>query len=322
MTTEPNPETNIVALPPPETPPRAVLVWTRELDPHENTVLMALSHALGDAEGKPCFSWVTHPVLRRDAIKYSVAESAPALLPDGASKLLFDDAGAAQAWCERIETELGGGAPEYAQPEAESAPIVADKLGYCPTHKIIARWSRNGGVLTLWRVWAKPDDPAQTQEREIEEEAEYEAALVQCIRQQLLAEVARRMLSGWTAPITAKGRFGVMTLQVEVEFVRCVSLTWHRPAALHGNVSRKQMEPCITVILDAPTHDDIVRMVALTERRQRLALEQKAEGKSEDELRAEIMANAAAAGVTGGEVLPVTLEDMQAAGVDPTKGVR
>jgi len=324
MTTSSAPDTqpeNIVALPPPEAPGE-VLIWKREKDALENTLFLALSHAIGNSEGKPCFAWVVTPILMNDAIRFTVNQTAPELLSSGRSDgpSFYETAREAQAWCEAQERELGGGAPGYVAPSAEDTPLVADAKGYCPTNKVLAKWSRNGGAVYFYRVWAKPDDPTQTQERELEGD-EYEAALVGFVRQQLLTEVASRVKDGWLAPMTTRGPWGEMTLQVRVEFVECESLIWRRPEVLQGNAPMAKKKPNITVILDTPTHESVIRLVALLERRHRLELEAKAAGKSEEQLRAEIAANAAAAGISG-DVLPVTIEDMKHVGVDPVKGVR
>lgn len=320
MTDEPN---NITALPDPE-PPKPVLLWKKEKSPQENTVFLALSHAFGTSEGEPEFEWAVTPKLWRDRVVFEVRHSAKDLLPEGAEKLTFEDARQAQEWCERIERELGGELPEFTLPETEEVPAVADARGYAPTHKVLARWSRNAGILYLYRVWAKPEDPAQTQERVMEGD-EYEAALVGFLRQKLVEEVAKRVMAGWTVPLSVDGPWGRMVLGVKVDFAEIASLTWHRPEKLRGNVSPRLKEITMEVQLEAPTHESVLRMIALLDHGQRLEMEAKVAGKSEDELRAEIERNVRDAGVTlGGEggVLPVTIEDMAAVGIDPLKGVR
>jgi hypothetical protein len=212
------------------------LVWAKHLDQAANTVFLALSHAICDAEGNTAFEWIVSPTLRQDRIQFVTRYSHQSLLPDGAEKLYFDDARQAQEWCERLELEMGGRPLAYAEPEAEESPTIADKDGYAPTHKVLARWSRNHGVLNFYRVWAKPDDLDQTQERELEGD-EYEAVLVNWAKQRLVSLIAERVAKGWIEPFECEGPFGRFVLEAEVEFVRCVAFEWHRPEVIRGNVS-------------------------------------------------------------------------------------
>lgn len=313
-------EPTITEADPTPVPSGPVLVWAKHLDQAANSCFLALSHAIGDPDGESSCEWVVSPLLREDRIQYSVRYSNENLLPDGAEKLYFDDARQAQQWCERIEAENGGKPLSYGQPEPETDPLALDKDRYAPTHKVLARWSRNGGVLNFYRVWAKPDHPEQTQERELEGD-EYEAVLVNWAKQKLVSMIAQRVATGWIEPFECEGPFGRFVLESEVEFVRCIAFTWHRPEVIRGNVSAKLREISSIVQFDPPTHEKVIALIAMAETKHRLELAKKAGDKTEEELRAEVAAHAAAAGVTG-DVLPVTIEDMQAVGIDPMKGVR
>lgn len=341
-TSTPEPLTTPIEPPPGVTP----LLWREFADDYQNTQRDALSHVFAN----PAY-WRVSPVVREDTLKWRVfakenelltktmAAGIPGVLK-GTGSCVFDSPMDAMDACELVEIALGGAEnaprPPVENPD-DSAPMATDHHGFAPTRQIKARWSRNGGALYLYRVWAKPEDPSFTQERKLEGE-EFEAALPAFLRQKLVQTLVATIVrpEGWIVPMELEGAaIGCMRLECSVHFAECVGLYWEKPAhwlarqkAL-ANAKPDEIHNPNWQTLEAPTHDFIVSIVGEHLVHQRDEFDKKLAGKSIPQLQREIVKTAQSMGLTveappaeeeGGHILPMTLENMQAEGRDLTGG--
>lgn len=319
------------------------LIWREFIDENQNTQRDALSHVAFSADETEAQYWHIMPCVRDDRLKWRVSSSHPDLeealsggVPNvlrGTGTYLFDSPEAAQGHCEAAEVALGGAerAPRAPTEADDEPPAVTDAYGFAPTRQIKARWSRKGGTLYLSRVWAKPENPDFTQERELVGE-EFEAALpvflTQKLVQTLVATITRP--EGIIVPFTLEAdAIGCMRLECSVHFAECTGLFWERPARYAKRLKDEQLQSQPINAnwdeLPVPTHSLIASIVGEHLIGQRKEFETKMANTTEDKLRREIAKSAKALGIPveaprmdteGGNILPATLEDMQRGGVD------
>lgn len=312
----------------PEIPPGVTpLIWAERIDESKNSHFEALSHVFTEP-----LCWRVDPVMRENRVQWTVAQSDTLLYDLGAVSqgTWFATPEEAKKHAEDVEIEAGGAgfAPRPLQDNPDTtAPAIADEHGFAPTRKIVARWSRNGGVLYLARVWAKVENPEITQSRDLHGE-EYEEALPNFLRQQIVTALVAKIVDGWRVPLAIDSdATGRIELECEMHFVQALALRWEHPAdrrarqALppkeRGMVNWRELPP--------PSHEQICLIVGQQLAEKRDEFEEKMAGTSVAKLQREITKNARSLGIHAeapsadqetGNVLPITLENMQKEGID------
>ncbi len=306
--------------------PPHLLLWQETKDSRGNSTFTALSQTWGDAEGNPAFAWCLECVLRANTAVVTLDGTDDELL-DGHSGTIADfDIGThgielAKAWCQAREDELraklGEGLPPMKVPEAEMPPAVLAEDGFAPTTTIRARWSPNGGILRLFRVWRQPDSELE-QEREVLDQPELDTEIGRFFTQKFVEELVTRLVTGGFGRMDYEAPFANVFMQVELDFLAVSAFT----VRLHGKQARE-------IVVPLPTHDIIMRVVArqMAERKRRL--DEKVGNIDIRTLHSEIERNARALGIDyappspnpeeqRSHVVPVALEDIERGGGDWT----
>jgi hypothetical protein len=308
-----------------EPPPgvAAVLLWAENLDEDRNTHFEAITHFTESA------FWRVSPTMEENRVFWHLLDTDEEIIALTKGIMVnhrFETPDDAKAAAQQWEIAMGGAekAPRVPMENPDQTPPhLTDSHGFAPTREIRSRWSRNGGVLYLARVWKKVENPAIEKLVDLHD-AEYEAALEGFATQHLMQSLVSRLTQGWTVPLKIEQpAIGLMVLECEVHFVGCVRLQWSPPAAY--KLLQKAGEAPEFRELVPPSHERITMLVAEQLLREKKRFEKELDGKTEADLRREIVRKARALGMKaddpepeteGGGVLPITLEHMQNEGVD------
>ncbi len=304
------------------------LLWQETKDSRGNSTFTALSMTWGDDEGNPAFAWCLECVLRANTAVVILDGTDNELLDgyDGTVPVFDiegDDDGIAdaKAFCQAREDELraklGEGLPHIPTPEPETPPAVLAEDGFAPTHQVRGRWSPNGGVLRMYRVWKQPDSELE-QEREILDQPELDTAIGSFFTQKFVEELVTRLVTGGFGRMEYETPFVNVFMQVELDFLAVSAFT----VRLQGKQARE-------IAVPLPTHDRIMRVVARQMAERRRQMEEKVGSIDIRTLHSEIERNARALGIAytppapnpeeqRSHVLPVALEDIERGGGDWT----
>jgi hypothetical protein len=317
MTEQPTPN--------PAVPPHPLL-WQETKDSRGNSTFTALSQTWGDDAGNPAFAWRLACVLRNNTAVVTLDGTDNELVDGHDGTIPAFDIGThgiefAKAWCQAREDELraklGEGLPPPPAPEPDTPPAVLAEDGFAPTHQVRVRWSPNGGVLRVYRVWKQPDSELE-QEREITEQPELDVAIGQFFTQKFVEELVTRLVTGGFGRMDYETPFANVFMQVELDFLAVSSFT----VRLIGKQGRD-------IAVPVPTTDRIMRVVArqMAERKRRM---DEAIGDIDIRtLHSEIERNARALGIpyhrpsgapaeAESGIVPVALEDVLRGGGDIT----
>lgn len=303
------------------------LLWQETKDANGNSRFEAISMTYGDGAGTPSFLWVIVPVLRNNSVAWSVQETARELAPDEGFPEPFSDyehgnsIEEAKAWCQTHEDELrailGDGLLPYAEPEPETPPLTGDEHGFAPTLIVRPRWSRNEGVLRMYRVWKNPET-GHEQEREILDQPDLDRALGGYFTQIMVEELVTRLSTGGFGRLIKDTPFATVVMTAELDFLDVSSFT----ARIHGKNARD-------IAIPLPSHERIMQVVARQMQERQRELAEKVGNVSTASLVASIQRNARLLGLPcdltladaapdESKILPITIEDVQAGGGDIT----
>ena len=296
------------------------LLWREERDLHGNSTHEALSITYGNEKQEPIYYWRVKCVLIDNAAVWSISSSDVPTdqddigidVPEG-----FDTAQTAmdvcQQWENAIRARLGGEVAPAPMPEPETAPLIADGHGFAPTTTVRPRWSRNEGNLRFVRVWKKTDGSME-QERDITDPEEESACIAGYFRQKLIEEAVTRLCTGGFGRLLWETPFATAHMQVELDFISVSAITLAIRRA--GEAREIPMKPVTT--------DEIMHVVARQMQARQRALDERIGNVDVRELQQEIIRNARILGLdiapppnpteAGSNILPVTLEDIQAGG--------
>lgn len=306
------------------------LLWREERDADGNSTFEALSMTYGTPiteakpEPEPCYDWRVRCVLLGNMARWSVEGTDGIIAENAGLVALYESAAEARDECQRAENELrnklGEGLPLPPLPEPEERPLVADEHGFAPTTRVIVQWSPKQGSLRARRVWRRVEPPHMEQEREIDEAAEEAAAFAGYFTQQMIEELVTRLCTGGFGRMVWQTPFATVMMQCELDFLKVSAFT----AQIRRGGKMTELA------VNAPTTDRIMQVVARQMAERKRQLDESIGNSSVRELQEEIVRNARLLGLpaemprspqaeTGSGVLPVTLEDIQAAGGDITK---
>lgn len=316
--------------PAPSVPAGALpLSWAESNDAKRNSQFEALSHLCANPDGTFCEYWEVVPVLEENRVFWRPTFSSALELPPEAFTLVnegrFETADDAKAACEHMEVQLGGAARAPRMPVEDphdAPPLMTDEHGFAPTRTVRSRWSKRDGVLYLFRVWAKPENPEQVLEKRLVGD-EFEAALPGFITQEMVRSLVGSITSpgGWIVPLVWRTQaLGEVRMECEVHFVNVRGLFWAKGQPIELHPTKADF-----LELPTPSHALICSIIGEELARKKADYDKTLATTSTEKLQREIVKNARALGIQspmpeaegdGGYVLPATLEHLQAAGMD------
>lgn len=296
------------------------LRWEETRDDHGNSTFRALSHTYGNEAGEPAFEWGIRCVLRENEARW-VIFSAPGNVEQLIAKYTAEDA---QIHCQFIENLLREQlniTDTLPKREVEQPPIITDEHGLAPTSKVIPMWKRDESDLKMMRVWKSPTTGAEEQ-REITDPAEEDACIAGYARQLMIEELVTRLATGGFGRLITENPFWTVLMQAEVEFVNVSAFT----ITIRRNGGFREIP------VSLPKVNDIMRVVAIQMSARKRALEERIANTDTAQLIGEIQRLSAELGLPcdapspevlaedeAGGVIPVQLEDIEAAGGNITR---
>lgn len=299
------------------------LRWEETRDDNQNSTFRALSHTYGNEAGEPKFEWGIRCVLRENEAHW-VVFSSPVEINEPSLKFRYGTGVHAQSFCQSVENELRASlnitdALDKRQPE--QPPIITDENGMAPTSKVVPLFNRDETDIKMMRVWKSPASGAE-ERREITDPAEYDACLAGFARQLMIEELVTRLATGGFGRLILESPFWTVLMQVELEFVNVSAFT----------ITIRRDGGFREIPVSLPKVNDIMRVVAVQMSARQRAIAEKIAGTDEGQLMQEIQRLAAECGLPcdppsaevlgeseGGNILPIQLEDIEAAGGNITR---
>lgn len=289
------------------------LRWEETRDDNGNSTFRALSHTYGNEAGEPIHEWGIRCVLRDNEAKWIVVSS-----PCEVSCQDSDTSDSVMEICQRFENNLREQlniTDALPKRELEPAPIITDESGMAPTVKVVPMWKRDGSDLRMMRVWKSPTSGAEEQ-REITDPAEEDECIAGYARQLMIEELVTRLATGGFGRMMADCPFWTVLMQVELDFLNVSAFT----ITVRRNGGFREIP------VSLPKVDDIMRVVAIQMSARQRALSEQIANTDTAQLIGEIQRLSAELGIPcdapspevlddeGGGVIPVQLEDIEAAG--------
>lgn len=282
------------------------LLWREERDEYNNTTLEALSYTWGNAENQPTHLHTIQCVLRNNTAVWRAAAPEWAVYPPAAdpanalpwigrisASLYSEDLEEVKRACQDLENDLramlGEGLPPAPEAPSEDLPMVTDEMGFAPTTRVQAHWTKNHGRLYFTRTWAKPAEPNfPPQMREITDPDEERQCFRNYFRQQLIEEAVTRLVTGGFGRLLWETPFATALMQCELEM--------HTVSAMSVTI-RRQGQPPEEIQIPAPTMEEFMNVVAAQMHARQAELIAKVGNKTELELHGEIARAARALGI-------------------------
>lgn len=295
------------------------LRWEETRDDNQNSTYRALSHTYGNADGDPRYEWTVRCVLRANLATWLVTSS-----PCEVEQSEHADSADAMAFCQSRENDIRAEldlVDAVAKREPEAPPIITDEHGMAPTAKVVPMWKHDESDLRMMRVWKSPTSGAEEQ-REITDPAEEDACIAGYARQLMVEELVTRLATGGFGRLLLESPFWTVLMQAELEFINVSAFT----ITIRRNGGFREIP------VKLPKVNDIMRVVSVQMSARQRALAEKVASTDEGQLIQEIQRLAAEVGLPcdapspevlgeseGGNILPIELEDIEAAGGNITR---